>query len=269
MNWPVFFKRLGSAIVFAAIMMAGLLIPDPIAILLLALLIQFLCLREFFPMIENILPGVLFSATFKLYVQILAVWSLVGLLFFQTQLVFALLPVPLLVILPAALSRKTKLLDAFAALSGLLYICIPMSALVAMRGVHFSLPLALVLMIWMNDTMAYITGSFLGKTPFSAISPKKTWEGTIGGAILTVAGAVVWAYYSPLLSIPFFMWIGMALIAVCAGTAGDLLESKLKRLAGIKDSGNIMPGHGGALDRFDSLLVALPFVLCFIALTLG
>lgn len=269
MNWPVFFKRLGSAIVFAAIMMAGLLISNPTAILLLVLLIQFVCLREFFPMMEKILPATHFSGAFVMYVQILAVWSLIGLIFFQMQLAFVLLPVPLLIFLPAVLSKKTKLSEALIALTGLLYICVPMSALVAMRSVHFSLPLALILMIWMNDTMAYIMGSFFGKTPFSAISPKKTWEGTIGGAILTIAGAAVWAYYSPLLAVPFYVWIGMALIAVCAGTAGDLLESKLKRLANIKDSGNIMPGHGGALDRFDSLLVALPFVLCFIALTLG
>lgn len=269
MNWPVFFKRLGSAIVFAAVMMAGLLISDPYAIIILALLIQFLCLREFLGIMGKIIPDLYFSKVFRWAIQIVGVWSLVGLIFFQMQLVLILLPIPLILLLPAVLSKKTRIKEAMVALVGLLYICLPMAALVTMRNIHLSLPLALVLMIWMNDTMAYISGSFFGRTPFSAISPKKTWEGTIGGAVLTIAGAIIWALYSPLLAIPGYVWIGLALIAVVAGTAGDFLESKIKRLAGIKDSGNMMPGHGGALDRFDSLLAALPFALCFIAFTLG
>src|SRR5690606_15027221 len=131
--------------------------------------------------------------------------------------------------------------------------------------IHWVLPLALILMIWMNDTMAYIVGSFIGKRPFSSISPKKTWEGSIGGAVLTLGGTGIWAYYSPLdAAFAAQDWFALALIAVMAGTAGDLFESKLKRLAQVKDSGAIMPGHGGALDRFDSLLVSLPFAFCYI-----
>jgi phosphatidate cytidylyltransferase len=129
---------------------------------------------------------------------------------------------------------------------------------------HWAWPLFLVLCIWTNDTMAYLVGSFIGRTPFSPISPKKTWEGTAGGAILTVAGAALWAYFSE----RFLMRdvVAVALCAAIAGTAGDLLESKLKRLAGVKDSGTLMPGHGGALDRFDSLLVATPFAFCYLYL---
>lgn len=119
-------------------------------------------------------------------------------------------------------------------------------------------------MIWMNDTMAYLVGSFIGKTPFSKISPKKTWEGTAGGAILTIVGAAVWGYYSPYYQM--VDWMALALCASVAGTAGDLFESKLKRLADVKDSGAMMPGHGGALDRFDSLLVATPFAFCYTCL---
>ncbi len=116
-------------------------------------------------------------------------------------------------------------------------------------------------MIWMNDTMAYLVGSLIGKTPFSEISPKKTWEGTAGGALLTILGAAVWGYYSPYYKMAD--WMMLALCAAVAGTAGDLLESRLKRLANVKDSGSIMPGHGGALDRFDSLLAAVPFAYCY------
>ncbi len=125
----------------------------------------------------------------------------------------------------------------------------------------WSLPIFIIAAIWINDTMAYIVGSFIGKTPLSKISPKKTWEGTMGGVILSVAvaGTVAWAAK---LSIVYF--IVTAAIVSISGTFGDLLESKLKRMADVKDSGSLMPGHGGFLDRFDSLLLATPFVWLYI-----
>ena len=134
------------------------------------------------------------------------------------------------------------------------------------NGFSWILPITLIASIWINDTMAYIVGSFIGKTPFSSISPKKTWEGTIGGAILAVVVVAFGANYAfgvPLISAAIF-----AAIAAIAGTVGDLLESKIKRLAGVKDSGTLMPGHGGFMDRFDSLLVALPFVCLYVYLTM-
>ena len=119
--------------------------------------------------------------------------------------------------------------------------------------------------MWINDTMAYIVGSLIGKTPLTAISPKKTWEGTIGGIILCVTVVTITCGYTFLLNqFHFIHWLMISLIASVAGTFGDLFESKLKRLAGIKDSGNMMPGHGGFLDRFDSLLIATPFVWLYI-----
>lgn len=122
----------------------------------------------------------------------------------------------------------------------------------------YAVPLIIIGSIWINDTMAYIVGSLIGKTPLSAISPKKTWEGTIGGVILAVA--VMWVLGSLSQSSSAWLWAVIALIAAITGTLGDLLESKLKRLANVKDSGSFMPGHGGFLDRFDSLLLAVPFV---------
>ncbi|HET8572600.1 MAG TPA: phosphatidate cytidylyltransferase [Edaphocola sp.] len=261
MNWPVFFKRLGSAVVFSAIMMAGLLVADPYAIITLSLLIQFLCLREYLNILEKIFPDIHFTSLFRSCLQVLALVVVLGLIFFRSAFVLILLPVPLLILLPAVLAPKTGLKEALVALAGLLYISLPMAALITLRTIHIALPLVLVLMIWMNDTMAYITGSFFGKTPFSEISPKKTWEGTVGGGLLTFIGAGIWAWCSPLHAVSPWLWLSFALITVVVGTAGDLLESKLKRLAGVKDSGNIMPGHGGALDRFDSLLACLPFAL--------
>lgn len=153
---------------------------------------------------------------------------------------------------------------------GLLYITLPILLMFYMRYDLFGsvpdkfrkiIPCMIIFSIWINDTMAYIVGSLIGKTPFSKISAKKTWEGTIGGGLLCVVliGLVCWWLH---FSILFFT----LLAAICAvfGTLGDLLESKLKRMAGVKDSGSIMPGHGGFLDRFDSLLIATPFVFVYV-----
>jgi len=123
---------------------------------------------------------------------------------------------------------------------------------------------AIIFSIWINDTMAYIVGSMIGKTPFSKISPKKTWEGTIGGALLCIVVISLIAWFSKLLPVKDAAIIA----ALCAifGTIGDLFESKLKRMANVKDSGTIMPGHGGFLDRFDSLLFAAPAVWLYVRL---
>jgi len=128
----------------------------------------------------------------------------------------------------------------------------------------FAIPLIIVLSIWINDTMAYIVGSLTGKTPLSKISPKKTWEGTIGGVLLSVgvAGLISYFVFDSWVEATFIMIL--AAIASVAGTVGDLLESKLKRMAVVKDSGTIMPGHGGFLDRFDSLLLASPAVWLYV-----
>lgn len=127
-------------------------------------------------------------------------------------------------------------------------------------------PAAIFFSIWINDTMAYIVGSFIGKTPFSKISPKKTWEGTIGGAILCVVVITLIFSKTTLFPNSFTVnnWIIISSLCAVFGTLGDLFESKLKRMAGVKDSGNIMPGHGGFLDRFDSFLFAAPAVWLYV-----
>ena len=121
-------------------------------------------------------------------------------------------------------------------------------------GENWIKPVILIASIWINDTMAYLVGSLIGKTPLSPVSPKKTWEGTIGGALLAVLVVGLVGYYS--LHFPIKPLLLISLTGAIAGTLGDLFESKLKRLANVKDSGSIMPGHGGFLDRFDSLLLA-------------
>lgn len=171
-------------------------------------------------------------------------------------------------------------------LSGLLYISVSMAMLVHLRSgaawgaadpvgsltaglgqlFGFTLPLVIIASIWINDTMAYLVGSWIGRTPLSSISPKKTWEGTIGGIILSTVIVTLSGRF--LLHGDSGHLFVISLVSAVAGTFGDLLESKLKRLAGVKDSGSFMPGHGGFLDRFDSLLLAVPFVWIFCILFL-
>ncbi|MEP6616797.1 MAG: phosphatidate cytidylyltransferase [Ginsengibacter sp.] len=159
-------------------------------------------------------------------------------------------------------------------LYGIIYITIPVCLIISLRlhigslhtGISNSflkvIPCGIIFSIWINDTMAYITGSFIGKTPLSRISPKKTWEGTVGGAVLTVV-IITWVGWLTNLYQPAD-WMIISATSAFFGTIGDLIESKLKRLAGVKDSGTMLPGHGGFLDRFDSLLVAIPFVWCYV-----
>ena len=152
------------------------------------------------------------------------------------------------------------------------YLSLPAALMVFMYRIDFFSSLAgpkLVLLvfalIWVNDTFAYLTGRLLGKHKlFERISPGKTIEGSIGGLVFTLAGIIVFSQYVDWLSLK--VAIGMGLIAVVFGTLGDLCESMLKRQAGVKDSGNLIPGHGGVLDRFDSVLFTIPFIYVFLLL---
>ena len=130
------------------------------------------------------------------------------------------------------------------------------------------LPLSIFVFIWLSDTGAYCVGSLIGKHRlFERISPKKSWEGSIGGGIFSIASSLGFAYFFPFM--PGWQWVGLAIVVVIFGTWGDLTESLMKRQLGIKDSGNILPGHGGMLDRFDSALMAIPAAVVYLyALTM-
>jgi cytidylyltransferase family len=135
--------------------------------------------------------------------------------------------------------------------------------------VDMLLPLSIFIFLWTNDTGAYCSGSLFGKHKlFPRISPAKSWEGSIGGGIFVIGAAALIGYltYNPeapnLLGIP--QWIGLGIVVAVFGTWGDLVESLFKRTLGIKDSGNILPGHGGMLDRFDSSLMAIPAAVVYL-----
>ena len=160
-----------------------------------------------------------------------------------------------------------------------LYIALPFSLLNAL-AFHLTLegdvvydpvlPLCMFVFLWINDAGAYICGSLLGKHKlFPRISPGKSWEGSIGGGILVmlVAASIPYILEHFSLSTPHFsplQWAGLGLVIVVFGTWGDLIESLFKRTLGIKDSGNVLPGHGGMLDRFDSSLLAIPAAVVYI-----
>jgi phosphatidate cytidylyltransferase len=271
LNLPTFYKRSGSSIVFVAIMLTGLLWNE-MAFLILICLINVLCLRDYFRLMHKMYPETIWPDWLTTIMQVIALLLIIPVFFIHyiswnvagpAAIAWAILPVtPALLILGGVLSKKNGLMAVLQSIGGIFYITLPVILLLLLRIDSIILPITLILMIWCNDTMAYLVGSFIGKTPFSSISPKKTWEGTIGGALLTITGAGVVGHYSH--TYRMTDWIMLALCATVAGTLGDLLESKLKRIADVKDSGTLMPGHGGALDRFDSLLVAAPFAFVYV-----
>lgn len=133
------------------------------------------------------------------------------------------------------------------------------------------LPLSLFIFLWTNDTGAYCSGSLLGRHKlFPRISPGKSWEGSIGGAVFVMIAAAIIYFLNVgqtdglVAGMPLWQWLGLGLVVVVFGTWGDLVESLFKRTLGIKDSGNILPGHGGMLDRFDSSLMAIPAAVVYL-----
>lgn len=131
---------------------------------------------------------------------------------------------------------------------------------------NFHYVLGIILLIWASDVCAYLVGSLIGKTKlYERISPGKTWEGSIGAAILTTGFSFLIAQWFPELALKH--WIVISVLVSVFGTIGDLVESMLKRQANVKDSGKIMPGHGGILDRFDSLLFVSPFIYAYLTFT--
>jgi phosphatidate cytidylyltransferase len=130
---------------------------------------------------------------------------------------------------------------------------------------NFKVILGILLLLWANDTGGYFGGRFLGKHKlYERISPKKTWEGSISGGLLSLIIAYFLYYFFPEFSL--LTWMGLSFIIIVAGSLGDLVESQLKRSLSIKDSGSSIPGHGGFLDRFDGLIVSIPFIAVYFEL---
>ncbi|MHB1276983.1 MAG: phosphatidate cytidylyltransferase [Bacteroidia bacterium] len=182
-----------------------------------------------------------------------------------------LLALPLLVILLGLFQpAEANFQDAAYLLLSFIYIVVPFVLLTSLQLWHLSGSglsplLGIFILFWTNDTGAYLSGRNLGKHAlFPAVSPKKTWEGLIGGALLCLGAAYVLSLYS--LSFSLLQWMIIGGLVAVFGTLGDLVESMWKRQLGIKDSGSIMPGHGGLLDRFDGFFIALPAIHIYLFL---
>jgi phosphatidate cytidylyltransferase len=283
-NWQTFRTRTGTAIIFAAVMLAGLL-WNHWSFFILFSVIHFGCWWEYLQLTEKI-----YKTSFHIYTKLGLMLMGYGIMLLFCGPAYQLngyglkenlsLPVSVAgfaLLLIGIFQRQAIRTKAFLlAALGVVYISLSWGLMMDLRskGLFYIpvkehwwdngivIPIIIIGSIWINDTLAYIVGSLIGKRPLSKISPKKTWEGTVGGALLAI-GIMTWlggTYFN--LSIQDA--IAISAIAAIAGTFGDLLESKLKRMAGVKDSGTLMPGHGGFLDRFDSLLLATPFVWLYI-----
>lgn len=284
LNLTTFRTRALTSLIFVAVMFLGLLWNEW-SFLILFSIIHFGCWIEYQKLVARIDPGYGGISVYHRYGVMLAGWCLM--LYFTRDAMYlgntSLQKIAtwggllLIFVLPAAeviLSRKINLKNIAHSFFGLLYISLSLALFTNMRFIYFNSKLSLILVLmviaslWINDTMAYLVGSFIGKTPLTKISPKKTWEGTLGGIILSVLtmGTIGYFVSSEFDWESISQWMIVAGIASIMGTLGDLLESKLKRLANVKDSGQILPGHGGFLDRFDSLLFASPFVWLYVVL---
>jgi len=291
-NWQTFRTRTLTGVIFVLVMLAGL-VWNPWSFLILFSVVHFGCWWEYLKLTEKI-HRVFFHAYVKMGFMVIGY----GIMLWFCGTVYRIngygirenlsLPVSaagFALLLFGIFQKKSVGLKSFgAAAVALVYISLSWGLIIDLYSrtidIHFHdamfsvtgdfLPVTIIVSIWANDTMAYLVGSMIGKTPLTKISPKKTWEGTIGGIILgtVITGFLIpWVYRMPsTLSVKVFIML-VAGIAAITGTFGDLFESKLKRMANVKDAGRIMPGHGGFLDRFDSMLFAIPSVWLFLFLS--
>jgi phosphatidate cytidylyltransferase len=296
-SWNSFKTRALTALLFLVVML-GCLWWNAWSFLLLFSIIHFGCWFEYQRLVAAIDPGYRQITPFHRYGAMLAGWCLLlwfsgpsfrlgGLLLHEAGWWLGLVCAFVLPITELLFNNNIRPKNIAHSFFGLVYISLSMGLMMDLQAKssfvvdagegqpHFTIasifPLVIIYSIWINDTMAYIVGSLIGKTPLSTISPKKTWEGTLGGIILSIAVTGLLSVYVFRLDryLDRIHWFIIPGIAAIAGTFGDLLESRLKRLAGVKDSGAFMPGHGGFLDRFDSLLVATLFVWIYVRIVLA
>ena len=278
-----FWIRTASAVVYALLflgtLLSGRLLGNPqLGLVLFGAFLLFVnagCTFEFFRMVKtqgarpSRVLGYIFSLTAMLLVIAIPLVDNPLLGFGLVFGSFALFPAcfALSAIVQLWKQSDQPFRDAAYSMVPLLYIGLPLSLMLALvPDAGARVVLMLVLMVWLNDSGAYIGGSLFGKHKmWERHSPGKTWEGTAFGVLVTVLVAVfVGPWLQP--AVAWYHWLALGLICSVIDTLGDLVESMLKRSVGMKDSGNIMPGHGGFLDRFDSLLIIMPFAFAYINL---
>ncbi|HVW96342.1 MAG TPA: phosphatidate cytidylyltransferase [Mucilaginibacter sp.] len=260
-----------TGVVFVIVMLASVLCGQYV-FSVFYLLVALLCLREFYGLVAqsgvkpNITAGMLNGAlvyvfiALQYYLDAKTAHSVLALLTFTVVLVF------IQELYRPSAAPFTNIAFTFL---GIILTVLPFSFFHSLAFVNgpfnFHFPLAFLIMLWTNDTGAYLSGRALGRHKlFERHSPKKTWEGFIGGVLLTIGAASIISHFYQ--DMQWRQWASMAVYISLVGTFGDLVESMFKRSINIKDSGGILPGHGGLLDRFDGLLLSTPLVFTFLYL---
>jgi len=256
---------------FVVVMLASMLFghyPFGIFFLLLSLF----CLYEFYGLIKqtglqpNLQMGMISAFFIYVIFALITYQDSPGL---HKLLLLLAIPISLVFILELFKKSAAPFSNIAYTLVGLFFVCIPFTffhALAYLGGTfNFHYPLAFMLLLWANDTGAYLVGMKFGRTKlFERHSPKKTWEGFFGGMLIAAGAALIISYYFH--DITWNRWVSVAILITCFGTLGDLIESMFKRSINVKDSGGILPGHGGLLDRFDGLFLAAPIVYTYLYL---
>ena len=274
-----FIVRTITGTLFVAIMVAGFL--NPRAMVFLFALITGLSVWEYTGLvngIDDVRVNRFISTVAGVYLFLaVAAWRM-GLVANFIIVVPYLLTIVYLFVSGLFTCSKNPVADWAYTMLGQMYVALPLSMINILAfevdgqwGVNFDslLPLSIFIFLWTNDSGAYCCGSLLGRHKlFPRVSPGKSWEGSIGGCVLVLAVAALigwWANNGDLKhQLGMAAWMGLGLVVVVFGTLGDLVESLFKRTLGIKDSGNLLPGHGGMLDRFDSALMAIPAAVIYL-----
>ena len=270
-----------TGVLYVAIMVAGFL--NPRAMVLLFCIITGMTVWEYTGLVNDRVANVnvnrFISTVGAVYLNIaVAAWSVDYVRGFAVMLPY-ILTIVYLLISELYLKNKDAVTNMAYTMLAQMYIALPLSMINILAfkrdvngdfsGFDMLLPLSVFILLWANDTGAYCCGSLLGRHKlFPRVSPGKSWEGSIGGAVFVLAAAWFISFYTQshgiVTNLTVLQWMGMGLVVVVFGTWGDLIESLFKRTLGIKDSGNVLPGHGGMLDRFDSSLLAIPAVVVYL-----
>lgn len=275
-----FYRRTYTAVWIVVFILGGFLL-HPLSFFLTGLIIIAVTQYEYYMLIKStgIHPQTVNGIIAGLLIYTVSTMIAAGMLPFKYYLLF--LPVVFIIMVIELYRKEERPFDSLAhTLFAILYIAVPFSmypfAAFSRTGLESLLPhpgavfspgvvVGFYLILWANDTGAYLIGKSFGRRRLmERISPKKSWEGFLGGAAVAILAA--WLLSGVLGIIPPVGWIITATIITVTGTFGDLFESMLKRSMGVKDSGSILPGHGGFLDRFDSAIISFPFVYLFISL---
>jgi phosphatidate cytidylyltransferase len=274
-----FYRRTLTAVWIVIFILGGFWL-HPVSFFITGLILLAGAMYEYYMMIKNtgvnpqVVNGII-SGTALYIISTLVAAGVIGKEYFLIMF-----PAVIIIMIAELYRKQDKPFDSLAqTFFGIIYIAVPFSlfpfsafsrtglvSILAHENIVFSpgIVIGFLLLLWANDTGAYITGISIGRHRLmERISPKKSWEGFFGGLIISVLAA--WLFSGWLGVTDTKGWIVISLIISIAGTFGDLIESMLKRSTGVKDSGTIMPGHGGFLDRFDSAIISFPLVYLFIS----